>query len=1140
MNRFGIVLLLNFLALTVWADGSRYASKSVLSEGRWVKVSVDKTGIYKLTYAELRKMGFSNPDKVSVHGYGGWIMDEDFSKPYIDDVPAVAVWRGNDYILFYGRGPVKWSYGKDINNLDFNFGSNNSKLQQFIHENNPYSMLGYYFITDATETNEMKTTASVSDVSLQQITTFDDYRVHEKDEVSVNSSGRELYGESFESKTSQNFSFQVPGITDDEGLITLRFISGSGGGVSLLSIDNSAFFTNIPIAYYKDDYIKGVALFKATPWVKPKKEKTDLTISYDLSNKSNVFLDYLRIQMKRNLQGYGEAYTFFRSLEARNKASRFQIENAASGMLVFDVTDGVNPVQMKTSLNGSVLSFSIPADTTLREFVLVDPTKPFPSPKIENSAVQAQNLHGMKQQDMIILAQPSLVKEAERLAEHHRTYTKLKVEVVIPELVYNEFSSGTPDATAIRRFMKMFYDRRTSDADAPRFLLLFGDGSFDNRKLTKKWQNTSMDNFLLTYQTHNSLNEKSHVVDDYFGLLADGEGSKPYSDQVLLGIGRFPVRTVTEAKAAVDKVINYALNKQTGSWKNQLCFVADDGANKDDDKLKHMVDANKYAETVEKSHPAYLSNKLFFDAYKKTSVAGKMSYPDIETNIVKQLKEGALVINYVGHGDPVSWSDENVLTNTQIQNFNYNHLPLWITATCDFAPFDSPDTSAGENVFLNQKSGGIALFTTTRVAYASSNYFINKSIVEHLFDKKNGQRLTLGEVIRKMKNGYRNVTRMGFTLLGDPALTLSFPEYEVKITEINGQPIGRDTVTFKALEKITLKGEVYDEAGNKATGFNGTLAATIMDSRDSVRTLNNNGWYKKPFAYVDYRSTLQKTNEEVHNGEFAFTFVVPSMISYANLPGKISLYALDESANLEANGAFKQFIVGGTAPNPETDKEGPEIRSVFLNDSTFTDGGKVNDTPFFIARLWDKSGVYIGESSIGHDMTLTIDNDPRYSFNMNAYYQTLSGGQEGIVSFPVSNLPEGMHTAEFKVFDVMANSTTYTFTFEVEKGLKPFITDLVAAPSPARESVTFMLSHNRPESEMKVNIRVYNLMGQQEWEHEESGSSGLFKSYNVTWDLKNDRGVRLRPGIYIYRAGVRTGNSSEATDAKKLIILGGQ
>lgn len=1127
MNRIVVTLLLCLLSLTVWADGSRYASKSALAEGRWVKVRVDKTGIYKLTYAELRKMGFSDPTKVSVHGYGGWILDEDFSKPtYIDDLPAVAIFRGNDYILFYGKGPVKWSY--------------NRATAQFTHENNPYSMYGYYFVTDATEVSDMQTRASVDGASLQ-ITTFDDYTVYEKDEISIKNSGRDLFGESFETRTSISQSFQVPGITDDDGLVTIRIMSGGKGEVSA-SVDDLSLLTNDPVTgQFHDEYTKGLAFLRALKWTGSKSETPKITVSYSPSG-HKTYLDYIRLQMKRRLQSYNEPYTLFRSLAARNNVSRFTIQNATSGMLVFDVTDGISPVQLETTLNGSELSFTIPKDTILREFVLVDPSKTFPSPA-QVAEVQSQNLHGLSQMDMVIVAPPAFISQAERLAEHHRTHTQSvdSIVVVTPEQVYNEFSSGTPDATAIRRFMKMFYDRRTSDADAPKYLLLFGDGSYDNRQLTTSWKTTPMDNFIITYQTQDSNESGSCVIEDYFGLLGDKHDSNVNNLDIHLGIGRFPVRTVAQAKAAVDKVINYALNKDAGSWKNQLCFVADDGSNADKFMVKHMEQSDGLAETLEKNDPAFLSNKQFFDAFTKTSVAGKMGYPDVAENIARQLKEGALIINYVGHGDVASWSDEKVITSNQIRQYTYTHLPLWITATCDFCPFDAHDTSAGEYVFLNEKSGGIALFTTVRVAYSDANGVLNTKMMNNLFQKINGKRQTLGEVIRQTKQDYLKTSyathRMRFVLIGDPALTLNFPEYEMKITEINGQPADGEMIPFKALDKITIKGEVYDTNGQKATGFNGLLSATIMDSPDSITTLDNNNT-GKTFKYTDYRSTLQKVNESVENGEFSFTFIVPSFISYSNKPGKISLYALDETTNTEANGAFKNFTVGGTATNPESDREGPDIRAAYLNDTTFRDGGKVNDTPFFIARLWDQSGVYIGGSSIGHDMTLTIDNNPQYSYNLNSYYETASGGNEGVVSFPIPALSEGEHIAEFKVFDIMANSSTYTFTFEVVNGLKPFISELIAAPSPAREQVTFMMMHNRPESAMKVNIRVYNMMGQLEWEHEESGSSELFKSYNVVWDLTNGQGARLRPGVYIYRAGIRTNNSSEATKAKKIVILG--
>jgi hypothetical protein len=1121
MNRIFFVLLLCFITFVARADGSRYASQSVLSEGRWVKIHVSKDGIYKLTYADLRKMGFSDPAKVSVHGYGGWIMDEDFSKnTYIDDVPAVAVWRGSDYILFYGKGPVKWSY--------------DSVNSRFVHENNPYSLHGYYFVTDATETNDMKTVSSVDGASLQ-ISTFDDYQVYELDEVSIKDSGRDLFGESFEGRSSISKEFQVPGITDDEGLVTIRLMCGGTGYVTS-DIDGFLLGNNEYITGSFDAYTKGVSFLRATKWTGSKSEQPKVTLTYSPTGQK-TYLDYIRLQMKRQLQSYGEACTFFRSLSARGNVSRFNIRNATADMMVFEVTDGFNPVRMETTLTGSELSFTVSADASLREFVLVDPSKSFLTP-VQVGVVQSQNLHALPQTEMVILAPSAFVSEAERLAAHHRSVTQLSVEVVTPEQVYNEFSSGTPDATAIRRFMKMFYDRRSSDADAPRFLLLFGDGSYDNRKLTSTWKGVSMDNFILTYQTTNSQDAGSCVIEDYFGLLSDAHHENMYNLDLHLGIGRFPVRTVAQAKAAVDKVINYALNQDAGSWKNLLCFVADDGSNSDGFMTDHMNQANKLSDTIEANYPAYLMNKQFFDAYKKSSVAGKMGYPDVEANIIKQLKEGALIINYTGHGNSTSWSDEQVVTNSQIQSYTYKHLPLWVTATCDFTPFDAYQTSAGENVFLNEKSGGIALYTTTRVAYSGSNFSLNMLLLKKIFERKsNGERLTLGEAIRATKQEYRFLDRVRFMLIGDPALTLTFPEYELKITEINGEPVGNNPIEFKALERITVKGEVYDETGSKATGFNGSFSANIMDSQETVTTLDNNST-GKTFEYQDYRSSLQKVNEEITNGEFSFSFVVPSFISYSGLAGKISMYALDETTHTEANGAFKNFTVGGTAPNPEFDTDGPEIRAVYLNDSTFRDGDKVNDTPFFIAELWDKSGVYIGGSSLGHDMILTIDNNPNYSYNLNAYYQTLSGGSEGVVRFPVPTLSEGLHTATFKVFDVLANSSTYTFTFEVVSGLKPAIADLRAAPSPARESVTFMLTHNRPESDMEVTIRVYNLTGQLEWENTEKGSSEVFKTYNVTWDLTNGSGSRLRPGIYIYRAGIRTGNSSEATKAKKLVVLG--
>ena len=1120
MKRILCALLFVFGLLTsAWADSSRYASESVLNSGKWVKIQVAEDGIYKLTAPDLKKMGFSNLDKVAVYGYGGWPLDEDFSTTYIDDVPEVAVWRSADYLLFYGKGPRKWEYS--------------SSDKSFIHTNNPYSNYGYYFVSEKETTGRtMEKAASAAGATLQ-VTTFDDYVLHEEELVSVNSSGRELYGESFTSTLSRDFTISVPGITNDEGKATLSFIS-RGNGTITMNVDGNALISG-SVSVPSDEYEVARELYRERAWMADKGETVKVNIGYSTTGHKNVHLNYFRLQMKRQLKVY-DNYTFFRSLSARGNASRFVIQGADASTLVFDVTDGVNPQQMETSLNGTELSFSIPASASLREFVVVKPSQ-IKAP-VTVGEVANQNLHALPQQDMIIIAQPNFTTQAERLAEAHRTKDNLTVRVVTPESIYNEFSSGTPDATAYRRFMKMFYDRKTSEADAPKYLLLFGDGSFDNRKLTSAWKSVDMSNMLLTYQTENSLSSQSYVIDDYFGFLDDADNKKSLQNKKLcLGIGRFPIRTVEQATQMVDKVISYMENKNTGSWKNNLCFMADDGSNTDGFMTEHMEFADQLAGYVESEHPEFLVNKLYYDAYKKDMTAG--TYPDVRSGLQKLLKDGLLLFNYTGHGGTTALSDEKVLTQTDINQFTYTHLPVWVTATCDFTRFDDLNTSAGEDVFLNKSSGGIALFTTVRVAYSRPNFPINDNVIRNLFERNNGRRRTLGEVMQATKNTLSSVYKLGFCLIGDPAVKMAYPEFGMKVTTVNGQSVDGNSISFKALEKITVEGEVLDASGQLVTDFTGIVNPTVKDSKVTVTCLKNSNKDDSPaFTFTDYPNTIFIGNDSVRNGKFSFTFTVPKDISYSNLQGKMNLYAVDTESGNEAQGNFDNFIVGGTSDTAETDTIGPEIRALYLNDTTFVDGGQVNTTPYFVAELWDKSGVNITGSSVGHDMMLVIDESTVLSYNLNSYYELLLGEDgTGIVKFPIPALEPGKHTAEFWVWDILNNSTVRTFTFEVVEGLKPFLFDVIATPGIAREQVTFHLMHNRPESRMRVGIMVYDLAGRQLWKHEESGTSGLFENYTVSWDLTSG-GARMRPGVYIYRAAISTDNSKDATKARKFIILG--
>ena len=1123
------------LSLSLGAQ-ERYAKNSVLSNGHWVKIAIEKNGIYKLTNSELKKMGFDDPSKVAVYGYGGWPLEEDFSKPYVDDLPAVPVLRKDDYLLFYGRGTTKWEY-KTMKYSD------RRERQTFVHTNNPYSDLGYYFLTSSQNVKEMETVKSEPKDGVIELNTFDDYLLHEKDLVSLNKSGRELFGESLMSTISVPFD-NIEGIVQEDAVVECRLIAKTIENKNFtLSIGNEDVVKgSVPGIFNAEnsEYIKARAADAFGFWTGKKDKNFIIKVNYSEKYNQTAYLDYIRVHLKRALQTYNDP-TFFRNVSSINHKSCFTIKNANSNTIVLDVTDAQSPKVVEAVLSGTELSFVIPQSYQLREFAVVQLDKSVPSIAAKDAQqVGNQNLHSTKQVDMVIISPSAFKSEAERLKKAHEEKDDLVTEVFTPEEIYNEFSSGTPDATAYRRLMKMFYDRGKEDAKAPKYLLLFGDGAFDNRFVTNDWKkvgDNEKNNMLLTYQTTESLDMYSYTVDDYFGFLKDS--GKDISMATLdIAVGRFPVRTRKQATEVVDKVISYMNNSDLGIWKNNLCFIADDGNNADSFKVEHQVDAENLALTREVESPEYIANKIYFDAFKK-DLGGAGKYPEVEERIVEKLKNGMFLLNYVGHGNTENLSDEQVIKHNDILKYTYKHLPLWITATCDFCRFDAVATSAGEDVFLRDKSGGIALFTTSRVAFVDINERMNRQFMNLLFKKENDLYLTLGEVMKQTKLGEKTDKRkLGFCLIGDPALRLSYPKHRVQVTTINGSPVGKDTVVFNANAWITVEGDILDTKGSLVSDFNGELRTKILDGYRRDSTLGNNP-YKNKIYYHDYFNTVFEGGGSVKDGKFKFTFKVPKDISYSDSTcGKMSLYAFDKTAGEDAQGYFNKFLANGTKDDPDNDSEGPEIRSLFLNDSTFVSGDKVNNTPYFYARLWDKSGINVTGSSIGHDITLNIDNNPVTNYTLNSYYEFIPDSEgEGIVKFAIPALEPGLHDAEFKVWDIMNNPTTCTFQFEVVEGLKPFISRLIATPTPAKGNVKFRLWHNRPETQMKVGILVYDITGRLHWKHEETGSSELFKDYVIDWDLRNNAGSHVRPGVYLYRAAISTNNSKEATETQKMIIL---
>lgn len=772
-------------------------------------------------------------------------------------------------------------------------------------------------------------------------------------------------------------------------------------------------------------------------------------------------------------------------------------------------------------------------------------TDNFPVPEYVYN-ITNQDLHGDGQCDMVIIIPTSqkLREQAQRLADFHKTRDGLRVRVVPADELYNEFSSGTPDATAYRRYMKMLYDRAETESDQPKYLLLFGDCVWDNRLLTSDCRQLNADDYLLAYESENSFSETDcYVSDDYFCLLDDGErieqeinGILRYLGKPDVAVGRFPVVTLAQAKVMVDKTMAYAENKNAGTWQNTLMFMGDDGNNN-----IHMNDINEAAEDIATRYPGYLIRKVMWDTYDRVSSFNGFTYPDATTAIKQQQQAGALIMDYGGHGVEYQISHENVLRLSDFKQFTNANLPLWITASCDIMPFDGTVETIGEEAVRNARGGALAFFGTTRTVYSNYNKSINMAFLQFVLSQVNGKTMPIGEAQRQAKNLLvssgrdRTANKLQYSLLGDPAVALNLPTATLVVDEINGVAASpASQVTLKAGSTAVFKGHVEG-----APDFTGVVSATVRDSREHIICKLNDtskSGAQTPFDFYDRTKTLFQGADSVRNGRFSFTFAVPKDINYTNGTGLITLHAVNNTHTLEAHGESDQFLIGGSEET-SNDSIGPSVYC-YLNSPSFVDGGTVNATPYFVAEITDEDGINTTGNGIGHDLQLIIDGDPQKTYVLNSNFAYDFGSYtKGTTWFSIPELPEGPHTLIFRAWDVFNNASTTRLTFQVMKNLAPTLFDVDVTTNPASTSTTFIISHDMTGSPVDVVIDVFDTGGRLLWTHAESGVS-MTGAYTVDWDLTVANGQRLTTGVYLYRVRIGSNGSPKTSKAKKLIVIG--
>lgn len=1086
--------------------GSPFKSSliSPLASGQWVKIKLQKSGIYKISGADLKSYGFSSISSVRIFGDNGAMLplgNGSDLQEYMPEVPLFVndggdgEFNDNDYVLFYGQSPHLITFSE----------------AGYVHDYNSYSGYSHFLITVNNGLPKYIQTFDDSGLTAEaSFDYFDDTQLYEVNDTNIVLSGREF----FQSAGNRTYQFDFPNyVVGGNSSIRSRVVGSAPSNFNYSIYGNDVLFKTGTISGNSSEVANDseqVFDFKL--------QSKSLNVRVSRAGNSKFWLDYLMVTVPCRIELREGQLLMKNSASLLYDAVEYFVPSPS--VAVWDVTDFNQVAQIQ--YNGS--KFNSPG-RALRTFVLFDGSNYLKPEFVET--VKNQNLAGSNTVDMIIIAHPNLQAQAQRLAQLHKSISDFDSYIVSQDQIFNEFSSGRPDVAAVRNYLRHMYMR---DGKL-RYLLFLGDGSYDNSKLSAESAQ------LITYQSKLSINSGSFVSDDFFGLLDTDEGeiNTYLVGNIDIGIGRIPVNNPNRLKPIVDKIIHYATSTDTrGAWRNNMLFLADDL-----DNNLHMKQADELANRIESLRGETLSNKVFPDAFRKLAGSGGGRYPDANIRLLDVVKKGVVMFNYTGHGNPVQFGGERFLTAPDLKNWkNIDHLPLVITASCEVGRYDNPARlSLAELLLLQDDGGAIALLTTTRLVYASPNFELNKKIIDQFAGLNEwGSPKTMGDIIRCAKNDlgidpFQN--KRNFSLLGDPALRISLPMMRVVTDSINGDHITVFTDTVSALSEVRISGHIENVTGSVASSYNGIVYPTILDKYRIINTLDNNG--EGAFTYKEYANILFKGRATIRNGYFAFSFLVPKDISYRFDTGKISYYA--DNGLEDASGHETRFYVGGTSDSSFFDEDGPEL-NIFMNDSSFVFGGTTSESPTLLVKIKDESGVNITGNAVGHDLTAVLDADLSNIVILNDFYQSnIDNYKEGSVAYPLSALAEGKHTVRVKVWDALNNSSEDFLEFYVSESADLALKHVLNYPNPFTTNTSFYFEHNQAGRFLNVQVQIFTISGKLVKTLYADQFADGFRVQGISWDGRDDYGDKIGRGVYFYRVKVRTDTGASAEVYQKLVVL---
>jgi hypothetical protein len=1138
-----LVILLSSYALFAQNNthARTYAPHSALANGNWYKIPILTKGIYKIDYSYLAaltgvNLSSINPANIRILGNGGGMLPQLNSTFRHDDLAENAIevhtqnantFNSGDYILFYGEGSDDWAYSSTQNN--------------FVHKHNLYADTNFYFLNLDGNQAGLRINTAVSPTSGTQVTYLNGYAAHEIDKANPASSGRYWLGELFDYVENRTIGLYVPDATAGSSInVKVRVAAAADRATSMLLSVNGQSFGSIPMLklfsgddrYYASEKILNVS----SDLVQGDSLRVTLTFEKNGSNTAKAWLDYIEANYTSSFSlTNAPKYFSLKDNTGAGKQSEISLSNGNDQYKIWNVTNAVKPENISYTHTNGTLTFRANTDSILH-FVAFDGDYKTPlSPK----KVENQDLHGQANVDYLIITHPDFAAQAERIGKFHQDELGHSYAITTPAKIYNEFSSGKLDVSAIRDYIKMFHDR--SNGEYPKYVLLFGDGSYDCKNI-----DGSGKNFIPTYQSRLGYSvSNTFQSDDFYALLEDNEGfwgeasgidgdTQIGKDNMDVAIGRFPVENLQEAEAVVDKIIHYVKdNDNFGDWKNSILFVGDfkEGEN------FHMEFLDSFEPNIKARNACFNIDKIYLDNYPVQTTASGTRYPEAKSAMLDKFDKGSLIVNYGGHGGETAWSNSALLEITDIQNMeNANRLAAFMTATCEFGRFDLPEKRCGaEMLFLRENAGAIAMFTTVRLVYASDNKALNAQFYNFALspDTALDRMLTVGEIMQRTKNAmYKggSVNSRNFALLGDPGMTLAYPKLNALITEINQNPvILTEPDTIQPLSLVTVKGRVEDFGGNLQSNFSGALDVTIFDKPSQFITTHG-------FPFYWQKNKIFNGSASVQNGLFEFQFVVPIDISYEEGFGKISLYVYDSIR--DGAGCFSKLFIGGSSTTSIIDEEPPFIQ-LFMNDTSWINGGTTNPDPDLYALISDNSGINLTGTGVGHEIVGIIDEDINQMFVLNDYYTTNPNSYaSGSVRYKLRDLALGQHTLKLRVWDVANNPSEVETEFWLVDSTTASLSEIFNYPNPFSDFTNFKIGHNQAGKQLSLEVKILSQEGRviKTLSADFVAEGNYYEQF--VWNGESDQNEKMPAGLYMYQVILKEKGSEKAVvKSNKMVIV---